>query len=102
MYALIYYVPLEHHATVKQALFDSGAGRFGKYDECCWQVKGEGQFRPLPGSHPVTGSSGQLSEVDEYKVEMVCDDRLIRKVVQTLLDVHPYEQPAYYLFPVQT
>jgi hypothetical protein len=102
MYCLNYYVPVEHHEKVKQALFDCGAGRVGKYDQCSWQVKGEGQFRPLQGSSPVTGEVGQLSELQEYKVEMVCDDLIIKKVLQTLLAVHPYEQPAYNIIRIQT
>lgn len=102
MYSLTYYVPPEHHEKVKQALFDCGAGRIGQYDQCCWQVKGEGQFRPLLGSSPVTGKLGQLSELQEYKVEMVCDDNIIKKALQALLAIHPYEQPAYHIIPIQT
>mgnify|MGYP001556079627 CR=1 FL=1 len=102
MYSLNYYVPVEHHEKVKQALFDCGAGRIGHYDQCCWQVKGEGQFKPLQGSSPVTGSVGQLTRLEEFKVEMICDDMIIKKAVQTLLAQHPYEQPAYHIMQIQT
>jgi len=33
--------------------------------------------------------------VTEYKVEMICIDAVVKNVVQTLLNVHPYEEPAY-------
>ena len=63
---------------------------------------GEGQFRPLAGSRPYSGKAGQLEKVDEYKVEMICIAAAIKDVVQTLLEVHPYEQPAYEVYKVLT
>lgn len=90
-----FYVPASHVEQVKQALFEQGAGRFGDYDQCAWQILGEGQFRPLAGSEPYLGIIGQVQTVPEYKVEMVCTDDLIKTVVQTLLACHPYQQPAY-------
>ena len=57
MYKLSFYVPEIALDEVKSALFDVGVGRIGNYDCCCWQVKGEGQFRPFrwqPTSHRLT------------------------------------------------
>ncbi len=95
MLKLCFFVPESHLQQVKMALFEEGAGRIGDYDCCCWQVKGQGQFRPLDGSKPFLGQAGRIETIDEYKVEMVCDDSLIAKVVDRLLQVHPYEVPAY-------
>ena len=95
MYKLCYYVPESHLETTKQAVFDAGAGHVGDYDSCCWQVKGEGQFRPLPGSRPFLGQPGEVTQVEEYRVEMVCGDEHIAEVVTALKHAHPYEEPAY-------
>jgi hypothetical protein len=38
---------------------------------------------------------GELEKVRELKVEMVCEDALIREVVLALIKNHPYEMPAY-------
>jgi hypothetical protein len=100
MHKLCYYVPESHLEQTKQALFDTGAGRVGDYDHCCWQVLGQGQFRPLPGSRPFIGSDGELSTVAEYRVEMVCADDLIRAAVAALKTAHPYEEPAYDIWPL--
>ena len=97
MYSLIYYITPDEHEHVKQALFDCGAGKIGQYDECCWEVLGKGQFRARNGSNPTIGKIGQLEKVEEYKVEMVCEDSVIQKVIKTLLEEHPYEQPAYFV-----
>jgi hypothetical protein len=95
MYRLCYYVPESHLDVTKQAIFDAGAGRVGNYDCCCWQVRGEGQFRPLPGSRPFIGQEGTIEQIEEYRVEMVCTDDHIDEVVMALKQAHPFEEPAY-------
>jgi len=89
MYKLCFYVPEEYLEPVKNALFEKCAGRVGQYDHCCWQVLGEGQFRPLEGAKPYVGSEGEIQKLPEYKVEMVVDDGLIADVVEELKRVHP-------------
>ena len=95
VYKLVFYVPASHLETVKDAVFATGAGSFGHYDHCCWQVLGEGQFRPLPGSSPHLGRANRLTIVSEYRVELICAEALITTAVAALKAAHPYEEPAY-------
>ena len=94
MYKLCFYVPEAQLEVVKDILFDLGVGRIGNYDRCCWQLKGVGQFRALNGSNPFVGGVNQLEFMDEYKVEMVCENHLIKEAVNLLRLAHPYEEPA--------
>lgn len=102
MYKLNFFVPESHLETVKAALFAKGAGQYKAYDQCSWQVRGEGQFRPLADSRPYSGKTRQLERLAEYKVEMICIDAAIKDVLQTLLSVHPYEEPAYEIYKIMT
>lgn len=95
MYKLCFYVPESHLETVKRAAFEAGAGRIGDYDSCCWQVQGQGQFRPLEGSQPYLGQTGQVESVAEFRVEMVCTGARIRAAVDAMIAAHPYEEPAW-------
>lgn len=95
MYKLSFFVPVDHLEIVKQAVFNTGAGRLGNYDQCSWEILGAGQFRPLEGSKPFIGSTDQLERVKEYKVEVICDDLIISNAVEALTLAHPYEEPAY-------
>lgn len=95
MYKLAFYVPETHLEAVKQAVFATGAGLIGNYDCCCWQVLGQGQFRPLDGSNPFLGQAGSIEVVEEYRVELVCEDNVIGKAIAALRDSHPYEEPAF-------
>lgn len=101
MYQLIFFVPTTHVEAVKEALFAKGAGLYNHYQRCSWQVLGQGQFEPIPGSSPFIGTSNQLSLVDEYRVEMICPDEVLRDVIHELLQVHPYEVPAYYAVKIE-
>lgn len=95
MYKLCFFVPDTHLEPVKSALFALGSGKMGDYDCCAWQVAGQGQFRPLEGSVPFIGRQGDVEKLVEYRVEMVVSDEMIKSVIEALLEVHPYEQPAY-------
>jgi hypothetical protein len=96
MIHISFYVPVNDAEKVKAAMFQAGAGKIGKYDCCSFEVKGIGQFRPLTGSNPTIGSHFELETVEELKVDMVCDDAIIREVIDALKKSHPYETPAYY------
>jgi len=97
MVSLVVYVPESHLEKVKQAMFSAGAGRIGNYDSCCWQTKGFGQYRPLPGSDPYEGTIGKIERVEEWKVELVCAPDLVPEVVKAMKSAHPYETPAYHV-----
>ncbi|NRA23944.1 MAG: NGG1p interacting factor NIF3 [Oleispira sp.] len=101
MFKLVFYVPQNQLDVVKTAIFNAGAGKIGDYDQCCWQVLGQGQFRPLAGAHPFIGTAAEMGTagvvevVQEYRVEMVCSDENITTAISALKTAHPYEEPAY-------
>lgn len=95
MFKLVFFVPESALEQVKSAIFAAGAGRQGAYDQCAWQTKGEGQFRPLKGSQPYIGELGQLEKVMEYRVETLVEADIMDEVIQALKQTHPYEEPAY-------
>jgi len=98
---IVFFVPFEHSNSVKEALFSVGAGKIGNYDKCCFETKGIGQFRPLVGSSAFLGEVGEIEKVDEVKIEMVCENNLIRSVVAKLKESHPYETPAYEVYTIE-
>jgi hypothetical protein len=95
VYKICYFVPESHLEATKAALFGAGAARIGDYDHCCWQVLGTGQFRPLPGGSPFVGTIGELEQLAEFRVELVCANDVIRAAIAALAAAHPSEAPAY-------
>jgi len=100
MLKLSFYVPKDHLESVKHALFDVDAGAYQHYQHVCWQVMGTGQFMPIEGSRPFVGDEGNLETIEEYRVEMLCDEAIIDKVIKALVTAHPYESPAYEAWPI--
>ena len=98
MYQISVYIPLPALEKVRDAMFEAGGGSFGFYDSCCWITKGKGRFRPLHGSNPYLGERGNVEEVDEYKLEMSCDDKVFESVIKAMKKAHPYETPAFNYF----
>ena len=99
---LAVYVPESHRDSLKQALFQAGAGKIGNYDSCCWETEGTGQFRPLPGSHPFLGSQDCIEHTAEWKIELLVPEDRIKAVIAALKQAHPYETPAFHYIPVET
>lgn len=94
-YQLYFYVPKTHLEQVNNAVFQAGAGRQGLYQHCCFMTEGKGQFMPLEGNNAYLGETEKLTSVNEYKVEMLCEERDKDKVKQALISAHPYEEVAY-------
>ncbi|EXE94164.1 hypothetical protein SAMN02799632_01497 [Acinetobacter pittii] len=95
MLKLIYYVPDSHLESTKQAIFSAGAGGIGNYENCAWQVKGIGQFKPVKGADPYIGELGELEQVDEWRVETIVIEENAKAVAKALKASHPYEEPAF-------
>lgn len=102
VYKLVFFVPETHKEIVKQAVFAKGAGRYQNYDCCSWETQGTGQFRAMEGSQPFIGQQGTIERVHEYRVETICQAEFLPAVLQSLIDAHPYETPAYEVWPIKT
>ena len=104
---LIVFVPRTHVEAVRQALASVGVGEgitdgphSSYYAESFFQGQGEGIFRPLQGANPTIGRIGELTRVEEVKLESIIVEARVEKVLRTLKKVHPYEEPAYDLVPL--
>src|SRR5690606_35054579 len=74
---LAVFVPRTHVDTVRDALFEAGAGAIGRYDQCSYNTVGYGTFRAVEGANPAIGDIGLQERVEETKIEVVI--RSIRK-----------------------
>lgn len=89
------YAPSSHSDTIRQALFEAGAGKIGNYDECSFSANGTGTFRALEGANPFLGKIGTQHQEKEDRIEVVFPAYLELSVVQALKNSHPYEEVAY-------
>lgn len=97
---LAVFVPVEQASDVLAALGSAGAGFIGDYSHCSFSTPGTGRFLPGDAANPFIGEKGKLEEVSEIKIETVYPESLEKKVVSAMIKTHPYEEPAYDLYPL--
>jgi len=97
---LVFFVPEEYRHKVMKALFSGGAGSIGKYSCCSFSSPGRGTYMPGSDAEPFEGSSGEMSCVDEIRVETVVKRSQIDHVLAVVRDVHPYETMEYNIYPM--
>lgn len=89
------YIDENHVEALRDALYEAGAGEIGDYSECSHRTLGLMNFKPQVGAKPYTGDVGKLHEGEEWKLELVLPQSLKNGIEKVLLQVHPYEEPAY-------
>lgn len=98
---LITFVPLQQVELVRKALFEAGAGVIGNYDSCSYNTDGYGTFRAGEGTHPFVGKVGEIHSEAEVRTEVVLPSYKLNKVLNALIQTHPYEEPAYDILPLK-
>ena len=82
------------------AVFEAGGGRIGDYDRCSWYTAGTGTFLGGDETDPAIGERGREEHVPELRVETVVPEELVEDAVEALRAAHPYEEPAYDVYPL--
>jgi hypothetical protein len=97
---LVVFVPREALDSVRDALFAAGAGRIGEYARCSWFTEGTGTFLGGEATAPSVGQPGREERVAELRLETVYPVEQEAEVVDALRSAHPYEEPAFDLYPL--
>lgn len=98
MFKIVTYVPVRDAQKVRLAMGDAGAGTLGDYTHASFSVRGTGRFIPREGAKPAIGEIGKLEEVEEEKIEVICQKEKIKDVVAAIKKVHPYEEVPVEVF----
>jgi hypothetical protein len=97
---LVVFVPAEALDAVRDAVFAAGAGRIGEYERCSWYAEGTGTFFGGEGASPTLGERGREERVAELRLETVFPADRHDDVVAALRRAHPYEEPAFDVYPL--
>jgi dinuclear metal center YbgI/SA1388 family protein len=100
MNKLAVFVPVSHAEMVRSAMFSSGAGSIGNYDECSFNSRGEGTFRAGQGTSPFVGTPGERHTEEEVKIEVLVPTWSSNTVLKAMKAAHPYEEVAYDVYPI--
>ncbi len=97
---LVVFIPEKNTEEVAAKLFEAGAGIIGEYSKCSFRTEGTGTFEGSADSEPVIGKKESFEKVNETRAEFIVNKWSLGKVLAALNESHPYEEPAYDIYPV--
>jgi len=100
-YKIVVFVPDNNIDEVLDELHTAGAGVIGEYEKCSFRNEGVGTFKGSEKSNPTVGKSNSLELVNEVRLEILVNSWNLKKVIKTLRKVHPYEEPAFDVYPLK-
>ena len=89
------YVPHDSAITLRNSLFEAGAGNIGNYENCSFNMEGSGTYRGNENSNPSVGKKGSLHTEPETFISVIFERHLESKILDALFKNHPYEEVAY-------
>ena len=100
-FKLVVFVPRSHVAELRAALANElGLGRIGNYSECSYELDGQGSFYGNEAASPRVGERGCLEFCPETRLEMRCEPGAVKDLRRVIAAHHPYEEPAWDLYPL--
>ncbi len=97
---LVTFCPDADAESVRQAMFNAGAGWIGNYSECSYNAEGFGTFKAEEDTSPHVGEIGKRHHESEVRIETIYPESIERKLISALIESHPYEEVSYDLYPV--
>lgn len=98
---LVTYCPEAQAGSVRNALFDAGAGHIGNYDSCSFNMSGLGSFRAGENTNPHVGEIGKVHFEPEVRIETIFPASKQAAVLSALFAFHPYEEVAFDIYSLE-
>ena len=99
-YKLSVFVPEDACEKAAEAIFSRCGGVIGEFTKCSFRSNGNGTFKGSKKTRPVIGKKEEYKFVDEVKLEVLVDRWKLDSVLSELKKVHPYQELAYDLVPL--
>ncbi|MGK9476758.1 Nif3-like dinuclear metal center hexameric protein [Melioribacter sp. OK-6-Me] len=98
---IVVFVPEESVDLLSEKLFEAGGGIIDEYSRCSFRLKGEGTFQGSENSNPVVGKKGIFEKATEIRLELIVDSWHLPRILEAIERYHPYETPAYDIYPLK-
>src|SRR3989344_5010646 len=101
LYKIIVYVPVADADKLRKVIGDAGGGKIGAYSHCSFSIRWTGRFTPTDKAKPAIGEIGKPQEVEEERIELVCETHCLDEVIAAIRKAHPYEEPTIEAWKVE-
>lgn len=93
-------VPREYTEVLRSAMGEYECGIQGNYSECMNITECHCTFRPNDKANPFRGSKGKLEHSLEDKIEVTCKIDKVKRLIEVIKKVHPYEEVGIDIYPL--
>ena len=98
---IVTFVPEKDAESVRTSLFKAGTGHIGNYENCSFNIQGQGTFKAGENTNPYIGLKGKIHLENEIRIETIYPKYLEGKILNALFTAHPYEEVAYDIYPLE-
>lgn len=98
---IVVFCPVSHAEKVRNEMFLNGAGALGNYSECSFNIEGTGTFKANHSAKPFVGELDELHHEKEVKIEVLVPSYKVNKIVDKMIEAHPYEEVAYDVYSLE-
>jgi dinuclear metal center YbgI/SA1388 family protein len=98
---IVIFTPDADLQRVSDAMFAAGAGHIGQYRECSFRLAGTGTFFGSDATNPTVGQKGRREEVSEWRLEALCPETSVERIIAAMRQAHSYEEPAFDVYPLR-
>jgi hypothetical protein len=92
------YCPKDSADKVRLAIWDAWGWCIGNYHYCAFLSSWKWYFLPMSWANPTIGEIWKIEEVDEVKIEFLCEKEKVKKVVNAIKKSHPYEKVFIWIY----
>lgn len=101
IYKVTVTVPEESAELLMDAISEVNEQPYPGYERVFTVSDVTGTWIPVYGSNPAIGEEGVISRVAEKKLEFIVKQADLKRVLNTIIEHHPYEEPAVDVIPCQ-
>ena len=87
--------------SLRNALFNAGAGNISNYSDCSFNTEGTGTFKGNEQSNPTLGQPNVREYANETRIEVIFKTQDERRILSALFQNHPYEEVAYDIYALE-
>jgi dinuclear metal center YbgI/SA1388 family protein len=98
---LVIFTPKDSVKAVSEAVFNAGGGKIGENSNFSFMTEGTGTFLGSGTANRTSGKAGSFCQAEEVRLEFIIDEWNAGKAIAEMKKVHPYEEPAYDIYPLK-
>lgn len=99
IYKIAVTVPEDSAELLMDAISEVNEQPYPGYERVFTITDAIGTWVPMAGSNPAIGEEGVISRVHEKKIEFIVKPQNLKRVLETIVEYHPYEEPGIDVIP---